>query len=135
MSRTMRKLINMILAALITVLTAASCQKEWKSAIELAVNDTRININTTDEGTFTLPVYSGLSWTMSLIQGEDWLAPGNFSAEGMKYIEFIYSANADTKARVAKVQLTASSGKEIIVYVIQNGMVQKASELTEFDIL
>ena len=125
----------MVIAVLCVTITAASCQKEWKSSNELGVNDTRININTTDEGTFTLPVYSGLSWTMTLIQGEDWLSPGSLSAEGIQYIDFTYSANASTKARVAKIQLNASSGKEIIVYVVQNGMVQKASELSEFDIL
>ena len=94
-----------------------------------------MNINTTDEGAFTLPVYSGISWTMNVIQGEDWLSPGSFSGEGIGYIHFTYAANAETKARVAKVQLTASTGKEIIVTVVQNGMIQKASELSEFDIL
>ena len=131
----MRKLINMIMAAFVILTSAASCQDEWKSSNELGVNETRLNINTTDEGVFTLPVYSGTSWTMNVIQGEDWLSPGSFSGEGIGYVNFTYSANADTKARVAKVQLTASTGKEIVVTVVQNGMIQKASELSEFDIL
>jgi hypothetical protein len=63
------------------------------------------------------------------------LSPGSFSGEGIGYIHFTYAANGETKARVAKVQLKASTGKEIIVVVVQNGMVQKASELSEFDIL
>jgi hypothetical protein len=72
---------------------------------------------------------------MTVIQGEDWLSPGSFSGEGIGYIHFTYAANGDTKARVAKVELKSSTGKEIIVVVVQNGMVQKASELSEFDIL
>lgn len=131
----MRNLINILLTIFLLAGAATSCQKEWKSSNELGVNETRLNINTTDEGAFTLPVYSGISWTMNVIQGEDWLSPGSFSGEGIGYIHFTYAANAETKARVAKVQLKASTGKEIIVVVVQNGMVQKASELSEFDIL
>ena len=131
----MRKLINILLAVLFLAGAATSCQEEWKSSNELGVNETRLNINTTDEGTFTLPVYSGISWIMKVIQGGDWLSPGSFSSEGIGYINFTYAANAETKARVAKVQLKASTGKEIIVAVVQNGMIQKASELSEFDIL
>ena len=131
----MKRLINILLAVVLLAGAATSCQKEWKSSNELGVNETRLNINTTDEGTFTLPVYSGLSWTMNVIQGEDWLSPGSFSGEGIGYIHFTYAANGDTKARVAKVELKSSTGKEIIVVVVQNGMVQKASELSEFDIL
>lgn len=131
----MKRLINILLAVVLLAGAATSCQKEWKSSNELGVNETRLNINTTDEGTFTLPVYSGISWTMNVIQGEDWLLPGSFSGEGIGYIHFTYAANGDTKARVAKVELKSSTGKEIIVVVVQNGMVQKASELSEFDIL
>ena len=125
----------MIMAAFVILTSAASCQDEWKSSNELGVNETRLNIHTTDEGTFTLPVYSGLSWTMTVTQGEDWLTPGTFDGEGIDYIHFTYAANAGTKARVAKVLLTASTGKEIIIFVVQNGMTQKASALSEFDIL
>ena len=131
----MKRLINILLAVVLLAGAATSCQKEWKSSNELGVNETRLNINTTDEGTFTLPVYSGISWIMNVIQGEDWLSPGSFSGEGIGYIHFTYAANGDTKARVAKVELKSSTGKEIIVVVVQNGMVQKASELSEFDIL
>ena len=131
----MKRLIHILLAVVLLAGAATSCQKEWKSSNELGVNETRLNINTTDEGTFTLPVYSGISWTMNVIQGEDWLSPGSFSGEGIGYIHFTYAANGDTKARVAKVELKSSTGKEIIVVVVQNGMVQKASELSEFDIL
>ena len=131
----MKRLINILLAVVLLAGAATSCQKEWKSSNELGVNETRLNINTTDEGTFTLPVYSGISWTMNVIQGEDWLSPGSFSGEGIGYIHFTYAANGDTEARVAKVELKSSTGKEIIVVVVQNGMVQKASELSEFDIL
>ena len=131
----MKRLINILLAVVLLAGAATSCQKEWKSSNELGVNETRLNINTTDEGTFTLPVYSGISWTMNVIQGEDWLSPGSFSGEGIGYIHFTYAANGDTKARVAKVELKSSTGKEIIVVVVQNGMVQKDSELSEFDIL
>ena len=131
----MKRLINILLAVVLLAGAATSCQKEWKSSNELGVNETRLNINTTDEGTFTLPVYSGISWTMNVIQGQDWLSPGSFSGEGIGYIHFTYAANGDTKARVAKVELKSSTGKEIIVVVVQNGMVQKASELSEFDIL
>ena len=131
----MRNLINILLTVFLLAGAATSCQEEWKSSNELGVNETRLNINTTDEGTFTLPVYSGISWTMNVIQGEDWLSPGSFSGEGIGYIHFTYAANGDTKARVAKVELKSSTGKEIIVVVVQNGMIQKASELSEFDIL
>ena len=131
----MKRLINILVAVVLLAGAATSCQKEWKSSNELGVNETRLNINTTDEGTFTLPVYSGISWIMNVIQGEDWLSPGSFSGEGIGYIHFTYAANGDTKARVAKVELKSSTGKEIIVVVVQNGMVQKASELSEFDIL
>lgn len=131
----MKRLINILLAVLLIAGAATACQEEWKSSNELGVNETRLNINTTDEGTFTLPVYSGMSWTMDVIQGEDWLSPGSFSGEGIGYINFTYAASAETNARVAKVQLKSASGKEIIVVVVQNGMIQKASELSEFDIL
>lgn len=130
----MRKLIYMIISALL-LMSVTSCQDEWKSANELGVNDTRLNISTTDEGTFTLPVYSGYSWTVTLTQGEDWLTPDISSGEGMGYVQFAYSANDATTARVAKVLLKASTGKEIIVTVVQSGMIQKASELSDLEIL
>ena len=131
----MRKFIYMVMSALVIATAAVSCEQEWKSSNELGVNDTRLNISTTDEGTFTLPVYSGHSWTMTVTQGEDWLSPGSFSGEGVGYVQFVYAANGDTKARVAKVLLKASTGKEIVVSVVQDGMIQKASELIVFEIL
>lgn len=131
----MRKYIYMVMSAIVMMTSAVSCEQEFRSSNELGVNDTRLNISTTDEGTFTLTVYSGYSWTMTVTQGEDWLSPGTFSCEGIGYVQFTYTANADTKARVAKVLLKASTGKEIIVSVVQNGMIQKASELSELEIL
>lgn len=130
----MRKLIYMILSAAV-LMTAASCQEKWTSDNELGVNDTRLNIRTTDEGTFTFSVYSGTDWTLTVTQGEDWLIPRTGSGNGIGYVEFAYTYNPGTSARVAKFTLKASTGKEIEVCVVQSGMTQDASSLTDFDLL
>lgn len=129
----MRRLIYIAFAAV--ALLAASCQEKWTSSNELGVNETRLNINSTDEGSFVFPVYSGTSWTLSILQGEDWLVPQAFSGQGSGYIDFVYTYNSQMNARVAKFLLKASTGKEITVYVVQNGMMQKASSLSDLEIL
>ena len=130
----MRKLIYMIWSAAV-LMVAASCQEKWTSDNELGVNDTRLNIDTTDEGIFTFPVYSGQEWAVVMTQGEEWLTPDIRSGKGIGYVQFTYAYNPDTAARVAKFTIKASGGKEIEVCVVQNGMTQKASSLTDFDLL
>ena len=70
-----------------------------------------------------------------IAQGEDWLIPQTRSGKGIGYVEFTYTYNPGPSARVAKFTLKASTGKEIEVFVVQSGMTQGASSLTDFDLL
>ncbi len=129
MNRDMKKYIAIIFALLPVLL---SCNKEWTWSGDLGVNSTRINISSQIEGAFTLTVFSNTTWEVLVTQGADWLKTEESSGEGIDTIHLTYSANLEDPARIAKVVLTASTGKTVTVNVIQSGNTETASSISDY---
>ncbi len=95
-----------LLCILFACAALASCTKEWKFSEDMAVNSTT--------------------------NGSDWLRPKEKKGEGIGHVHFYFDDNLDNPARIAKVQFKASSGKSVVVNVVQDGNSEKASSISDY---
>ena len=125
----MKKHIIILLSCL---LAALSCQKDWQWSEDLGVNSTRINISSQIEGEFVLTVFSNTTWEVLVTQGAHWLKARESSGEGIGHVHMSYGANLEDPARIAKIIITASTGKTITVSVVQSGNDEAASSISDY---
>lgn len=123
----MKKYIILLFAA---VLALSGCQKQWQWSGELGVNSTRINIAKA-EGEFTVTVFSNTSWTAMVTRGADWLKLTETGDTGIATIHLQNQENFEDPARVANLVLTADTGKEIIVNIVQSGKNETATSVPD----
>ncbi len=131
-----------LLCILFACAALASCTKEWKFSEDMAVNSTRINIpqlspqdpEDPDKQAigFVISVFSGTDWKVTVTNGSDWLRPKEKKGEGIGHVHFYFDDNLDNPARIAKVQFKASSGKSVVVNVVQDGNSEKASSISDY---
>ena len=123
----MKKYIILILAA---VLALSGCQKKWQWTADLSVNATRINLEK-GEGSFTVTVFANAGWNALVTKGADWLKLEETSGSGTGTIHLKNSENFLDPARVAVLVLTADTGKEIKVNIVQSGTKEKATDVPD----
>lgn len=115
-----------LLFSLTLLLTAVSCQKEFTSSIDLAVTDTQINIESPDEGSCVITVYSNTDWQAYLDPASaDWARIGNSdglreSGSSLGFIHFAYGEN-DTGADRSATITIQSKNKTVKVTLTQYG--------------
>lgn len=119
---------------LMSILVICSCEKKWETSITLGVNSKRLDITTTQEGKFYLPVFSNTDWTISVTQGGQWLITAVANGRGFEDVLFSFSVNEDDNARVAKILLEASTNDRITVNVVQNGRIQSAKSISDAEL-
>ncbi|MBO4446594.1 MAG: BACON domain-containing protein [Bacteroidales bacterium] len=124
------------IAIISAILVLCSCQKPFESTIDLAVNDTRVNISwaqAQDRLEFTFPVYSTGSWTANIVAGGDWLTIDRNSGTGRQYIHC--TAQPNTVNIVRAVRMEVSNGKKTIpVYFVVSSSELSAADLEDAEL-
>lgn len=124
------------LAIFAALLAFSSCYKPFESTIDLAVNDTRINLTwaqAQDLLEFVIPVYSTGSWKVGIVAGGDWLEIDRSAGKGREYIHCKASPNTLDIPRA--VRLEVSNGKKTIpVYVVTSSEQQAAADLEDAEL-
>ena len=129
----MKRLFLYITAALLCL---CSCNKEWTSAVDLGVNNTRINISWSqaqEQFDFIFPVYSTGEWTAEIVAGGDWLTISDNSGKGTGYIKCSCQPNTVDRLRAVKMEV-AGSGKVIPVYFVVSSSSITAADLADADL-
>ena len=128
----MKKIVCILLACI----SLAACEKEWSFKEDLSVNSTRINIPqlppAASETGFVLTVFSNTDWTLDIPQGDDWLVPDKKKGSKIGHVHFTYTANEGNPARIGKIKLKASSGKTVLVNIVQDGTNETAASISDF---
>lgn len=117
------------------MLFMTGCQKEASFNNDLGLDTDKVLIESLEEGEFILPVYSNTDWKLSMTKGADWLSASKKSGEGTGFVKFTYGASTSTQARIAEIEVKASTGKAMKVIVIQAGSEEKASDVELEDIM
>lgn len=124
------------LAIFAALLAFSSCYKPYQSTIDLAVNDTRINLTwaqAQDQLEFVIPVYSTGSWTVGIVAGGDWLSIDRSSGKGLEYIHCIARPNTLDVPRAVRIEI--SNGKKTIpVYVVTSSEQRSAADLEDAEL-
>ena len=123
----MKKYIILLITA---GMALSGCQKQWQWTGELSVNSTRINLAKA-ESEFTVTVFSNTSWTALVTRGADWLKLTESGGSGIATVHLQNQENFDDAARVASLVLTADTGKEIIVNIVQSGKNETATSVPD----
>ena len=124
------------LALFAALLALSACYKPYESTIELAVNDTRINLTwaqAQDKLEFVIPVYAKGSWTIGIVAGGDWLSLDRNGGTGTGYVHCIARPNTLDVPRA--VRLEVSNGKKTIpIYVVTSTAEQAAADLDDAEL-
>lgn len=128
----MRKI---MLCMIFLMLMATGCKEDSAFTYDLGLDTDRILIESIDEGEFILTVYSGTTWALSVTKGSDWLSASQDSGDGVGYVRFTYGASLQTGARIAEIEVKASTDRKMNVLVIQAGSEEKAADVELDDIL
>lgn len=131
----MKRLVLFLLIASAALL--AGCSKsQFKTSIELGVNDTRINIpwaQAKEDLEFSIAVYSNGNWTSSVVAGGEWLTISQTSGKGTGYIHCTALANLSGTPRAVRVEIT-NGNKTIPVYVVTSSETLAAADLDDADL-
>ena len=128
----MKRLAAKIGVAVMAFAVLAGCSDKWSFSEDIAVNSTRLDISSLQEGTFVLTVYANSSWNVHVTYGADWLSCKETSGRGIGYLEFTYGAHTEAPARIARIELTSSTGKTVAISVVQSGTDGAASSVSDF---
>ena len=124
------------LALFAAMLALSACYKPYESTIDLAVNDTRINLTwaqAQDQLEFVIPVYSTGSWSIGIVAGGDWLSIDRKGGSGREYVHCVARPNTLDVPRA--VRLEVSNGKKTIpVYVVTSTADQAAADLDDAEL-
>lgn len=129
-----RAIIFLIVAS--AALMAACSKSQFKSSIELGVNDTRINIpwsQAKEDLEFTIPVYSNGSWTSSIVAGGEWLSIDRTTGKGTGYIHCKALANMSGYPRAVRLEIS-NGKKNLPVYVVSSSETLAAADLDDADL-
>jgi hypothetical protein len=114
----------------------SACTEKFISEIELAVNDTRINISwrqAQNQLDFVYPIYSTGTWTIDIVAGGDWLSIDRNSGSGTQYVNCTATANTTDRPRVVKLEIKGA-GKTIYTYVVTSSQDISAADLDNADL-
>ena len=108
-----------ILIALLTVLSAVavlSCQKPYKTGIELALNNEKIELPSSAAGHCYVTVFSNRDWTISLEPEETWATLENSQGSGIGYVRMDYSENLSGAPR--SLEVVVRGGEKVCRIVV-----------------
>lgn len=119
----MRKSLVHIFAALLLTLSALSCDKPYRTKLDLAVDHDPvkgIKLSSADAGTCTIHITSNASWTASVTvqEGEPWCRLDRTSGSGIAYLILTFDENPDTQPRTALFSVSGS-GKTLSFPITQ----------------
>lgn len=124
------KKILLTIFAVAAVFALTGCEKKWTSSIELGVYGTRINCEDQLMQDFTITVFSNTDWNAEVTLGEDWLSIEETSGKNLGYIHAHHDDHFGDEARKGKIRIW-TSGKEVVINVVQAGNKEKASEVPD----
>lgn len=130
----MKKIFISLIFAAMTLL--CGCSGKYESTIDLAVNNSRINISWSqaqEDLDFVMPVYAKGSWTIRVVAGGEWLTLDREKGEGNQYVGCKASANATGVPRAVRLEVS-NSHKTIPVYVVTSSSVLSAANLADADL-
>lgn len=114
----MRKFLNGIVL-LIAVLLFASCNKPYKTELDLSVSQEKILLPSSLGGYCYVTVFSNSSWEVELQPSVDWARLDVSAGRGIGYVRFEYDDNLGSEQRSVDV-VASGSGKTCRIVVTQN---------------
>jgi hypothetical protein len=114
----MRKSVISLIIALIALTGLVSCQQKFVTSVDLAVDQTQIDLPGSDAGYFNLHILSNRTWTITVESERDWLHPETKEGKGTAYPKFTYDAYVGAVDREATI-IIACDVKTLRIKVVQ----------------
>ena len=114
----MRKSAILLLTTFCMLSGLMSCQEKFVTSTDLAVDNTQLDLPSSDAGYFHVHILSNRSWTISIESEKDWLHPQQTSGHGTAYPKFTYDSYLGGVDREATIVISCDV-KTLRIKVVQ----------------